>query len=587
MRKLISVLLVSIMLLGLCSPVFAASNVTATAEFDSVKNGIVVSGTVNSPRANVALTVTFTDPNGKVVYVDHTVVPYQDTLPQLSYEFEPVTLHLKNITGTYTIEVTGDNLGTAQDTCEFMGADRQYLALKAAAEATTLTALDNALSTKGVDLGIDYALFSSLGDAGRTVVSDIIIGETYTVPVGYSSDEDIEQIMTSITQLRADYNAAIKIGEFNDLSVNNPSANLKLANWLTAYGAEFDADDITTAAVDERKLYDYVEDVADETNFITRICGKLPLTTMDAIRNMLYEQAVLTVIADRHYAEGKTAIETFSSLFTTLDWSKFNALSITDQGWVYENVKGSYDTYIAAGNAFNALVNQKTPASGTIVESPGNIYNPGNIGNTGGTGGGGGGGFISPSVATNPVTGGTVNAETVFPDMGSAQWAVTAVSALKSAGIVSGDENGNFNPDNNITRAEYVKLVVLAMELPLESAGSEFSDVSSNDWHAAYVNTGVKNGLIMGDAENRFNPDEVISREDMCVILYRAFKTSQTGSLNFSDSDMISDYAKNAVAFFVSKEIINGMGNNLFAPKDNATRAQAAQVIYKVLNNMK
>jgi len=172
-----------------------------------------------------------------------------------------------------------------------------------------------------------------------------------------------------------------------------------------------------------------------------------------------------------------------------------------------------------------------------------------------------------------------------FPDMDQAAWATEAVNALKEKGILIGDENGYLHPNKAITRAEFTKLVVLSTGLELETAGGDFADVSQADWFHSYVSIAKKHGLVNGDTDNKFNPNGFITREDMAVILYRVYKIDVylDWPLKFADESSVSGYAKDAIAFLCAKGILQGIGNNLFAPKDFATKAQASQMLYNAL----
>lgn len=117
---------------------------------------------------------------------------------------------------------------------------------------------------------------------------------------------------------------------------------------------------------------------------------------------------------------------------------------------------------------------------------------------------------------------------------------------------------------------------------------NNFSDVSADDWFADVVNAAYKEGLVSGDGNGSFKPNDLISRQDMAIIIYNAakkfnlFDTEKTGS-DFSDDASISDYAKDAVYTLKSKGIIKGMEDGTFRPLENADRASAAQMIYSLI----
>ena len=213
------------------------------------------------------------------------------------------------------------------------------------------------------------------------------------------------------------------------------------------------------------------------------------------------------------------------------------------------------------------------------------------------TGGGGGGTSNRKNTTGNTMMSGdaaesTQKPETVvydsdFADLGEAAWAVTAVKALAEKGIVSGRGDGNFYPNDTVTREEFVKIIVMAFDALDEDATASFDDVATDRWSYKYIATANRLGLVTGLDENTFNPTGTMTREDMAVIMHRAMKLAKVEDgaygLDFADSDAIAGYAKDAVAQLAGKNIIKGMGDNMFVPKGTVTRAQAAKVVYELL----
>ena len=152
--------------------------------------------------------------------------------------------------------------------------------------------------------------------------------------------------------------------------------------------------------------------------------------------------------------------------------------------------------------------------------------------------------------------------------------------------ILSGYLDGSFKPDNNITRAEFAKIIVSATNSFDASAASSFLDVPSESWYYYYVSTAYKLGYITGYPDGSFHPDDNITRADICTIVNRVLKASPDGSVStFADDWAIPDYARNSVYALASKGIVNGYADRTFAPKSYATRAQTAKIIYAALFN--
>lgn len=219
---------------------------------------------------------------------------------------------------------------------------------------------------------------------------------------------------------------------------------------------------------------------------------------------------------------------------------------------------------------------------------------------TAGGGGGGnstsrpsGGSVAGSPIVIKPSTPGTDDAQQVtkfeFSDLGNVQWAVTGINALLEKGVISESADKKFNPDRNVTREEFVKMIVVAMGLYDANAVSALVDVDKNAWYASYVASAEKAGLITGDENGKFGVGDEISRQDMAVIIYRAMGNKASGgeSGSFGDDSEIADYARNAVYGLAEMGIVNGVGNNMFAPLGNATRAMAAKVIYEMFGGLK
>ena len=133
------------------------------------------------------------------------------------------------------------------------------------------------------------------------------------------------------------------------------------------------------------------------------------------------------------------------------------------------------------------------------------------------------------------------------------------------------------------THLDVYKRQVEAFGLYSETAVCGFDDIDENAWYYRYVASGVSAGVISGISENRFGTGELITRQDMAAIIarlivYRGGELA-AGDRSFDDGDEIADYAKDAVESLCKMGILSGVGDNRFAPRENATRAQAAVML--------
>lgn len=213
------------------------------------------------------------------------------------------------------------------------------------------------------------------------------------------------------------------------------------------------------------------------------------------------------------------------------------------------------------------------------------------------SGGGGGGGYSGSVKAPEIIVDGEiVHSQTVqeinrdlFDDIESVPWAKEAIIALAEKGIVNGKEEGKFFPDDKITREEFVKIIVEAFSLESTDAETRFDDVDADAWYAPYIEIAVGNGIVKGISENSFGAGRSITREDIATIIYRIakadglFEASEEEEL-FDDNGDISDYAKEAVYALRENGIISGDGSGRFMPKDYASRAEAAKIVYGLIS---
>jgi len=152
---------------------------------------------------------------------------------------------------------------------------------------------------------------------------------------------------------------------------------------------------------------------------------------------------------------------------------------------------------------------------------------------------------------------------------------------------MKGDANGNYRPNDNVTRAEFATFLVRGLALPNDATPSNFQDVHEGDWYYDAVNRASYYQIIKGDAQGYFHPNDKINRQQMAVMLKRAFERlgihSSVASLNFADQASIASWAYVDVQHVVSVGLIVGQPDNSFAPLARATRGEAATVIYRLL----
>lgn len=176
-----------------------------------------------------------------------------------------------------------------------------------------------------------------------------------------------------------------------------------------------------------------------------------------------------------------------------------------------------------------------------------------------------------------------------FNDISNVPWAQKQIEVLAARHIIKGVNDKNYAPNNNITRAEFAKLIVEAYNLKAGDQVVSFSDVKSGAWYTDSVQIAASLGIVTG-YDGKFDPNGLITREQMATMIVRALKyvdpngSYATSTLNFADQGQISAWAKEAVEISANKELVKGLGNGLFSPQEKSTRAQAAVIIYRMLD---
>lgn len=165
-------------------------------------------------------------------------------------------------------------------------------------------------------------------------------------------------------------------------------------------------------------------------------------------------------------------------------------------------------------------------------------------------------------------------------------WAKSSILFAVANGYMSGMGDGKFAPDDTMTRAMLVR-ILYNTETKLQGKEPKgealtFSDVPQASWFATAVSWSASNGIVYGIGNDEFAPNRAITREEMVTLLkrYADFKKLSLPvvkeSINFNDSQTISQWALDSVEAMQRADIVNGKGNNLFEPKSTSTRAEVA-----------
>lgn len=189
---------------------------------------------------------------------------------------------------------------------------------------------------------------------------------------------------------------------------------------------------------------------------------------------------------------------------------------------------------------------------------------------------------------TEPTTPTTTGAER-FTDL-TGHWAAAEIGTAVKLGIASGMSPTEFAPDRNITRAQFTTLLTRALGMQnTASLQSRFSDVPADAWYFDAVNSAADAGLVSGYSPTTFGPDDLITREQMAVMIsnalaYKNKKVSSNASVleKFKDRGEVSSWAVSGVSTAVQQGIITGRSADTIAPRFNATRAEGTAMILRM-----
>ena len=316
----------------------------------------------------------------------------------------------------------------------------------------------------------------------------------------------------------------------------------------------------------------FVQNSEKKQYFISKLANR-NITDISDLKLKIKKALILTAVK---YPDGYMNIQSICNEYKQL----LNKSSITDNKNVYSKLAGSdfkdIDEFI---REYDKLLSNSTSSNGGASSSSGGGTKHSNkISNSGG---------YSTVITEGQSVSGISALKLKFTDLRETHWAYKSVSVLYEANIISGVTETEFEPSREIKREEFAKMLISAMGLEINNEENIFADVEPGAWYAGFVNTAYKNGIVNGISDEKFGVGESIKRQDMAVMIYNAMKKrgflAEKKEITFADSGDIAEYAKEAVAALYDINVINGVGDNSFAPCQTATRAQAAVIIERAL----
>lgn len=272
--------------------------------------------------------------------------------------------------------------------------------------------------------------------------------------------------------------------------------------------------------------------------------------------------------------------------------------SVSSKGVYLRMKRQSYsciqDIIDAYNTAYDAQYAFENPSQGSLVVTPSN-------GTGTGGGGGGGGGTTSVEIGSagnaenaadkpqkTPLEEGKKPVE-AFKDLSGYEWAEEAINALRNIGVLRGDGDGNYRPEDSVKREELLSMLLKTFYIEAKGGGINiFSDVKSGEWYFDTVLTAYSFGVTNGMGDGSFGIGEAVTRADMVAMAARLIRSrglfieEKTAAKLFGDYTDIPEYAYNDVVTFQQAGIVQGddMGN--FNPNESVTRAEAAVFFHNI-----
>ena len=174
-----------------------------------------------------------------------------------------------------------------------------------------------------------------------------------------------------------------------------------------------------------------------------------------------------------------------------------------------------------------------------------------------------------------------------FTDVSDSAWYAAAVEYVNERGWMAGVSESSFAPNKEVTRGMMVTVLARLEGMGLDNINTVFADVEPCRWYTGAATWAARQGIVAGVGNGKFAPNRAITRQDLCVMLYKYFQArgielEDTVDRTFSDMDSVAEYAREAVIYCTGVGLISGFSDSTFGPKQTATRAQLAQILMRL-----
>ncbi|MBR5157606.1 MAG: S-layer homology domain-containing protein [Clostridia bacterium] len=497
--------------------------------YDGGETDLCVKGSTTVKKGGQIITLKVTDEQGDLIYTRQT-----ETKADGTYEF------------VFSLDYNGKVTAVVSENGELTQPKAIYKSVESEVDAV-LAKLNgaeeiSAVITADADvLLIDLAEYNTVSASG--LLNKLLDAQTYD----------------SI----ADFKSAYSVAKFL-VAVEKADTSLKILN------EEQNNKDVL-AATDTKayKVYELYND-NEKQAVLSKLCGKrFELGIAEYAKARDGAIVVNEISKATNYNEKYELLEEYNDVLG-LDLDKYSDLDKKFEDFKKKLFEENIDTVEKLAEAAESVYDDLTDGEKTY-------------GNGGG--GGGGGSTSNFKVNDNLITTNPIPQIQQFNDLGEYEWAKTAITVLAAKTVVNGKAEGIFAPADTVTRAEFIKMLAGAFSL-MGSSDINFADVPKGHWSYEYIAAAVANKIANGLSETEFGANEKITRQDMAVFCNRIIELKELNikgdDVSFSDEDKIAPYASESVKALARAGIINGTGDGNFAPENNATRAEAAVIIYRL-----
>lgn len=556
MKRKIALILATV----ICQSAINASAYIDEPIYDMFSNQVKITGKTISEKEGRPISVKILNPDQTLQYANTGFSGVNGV-----YEFN-IKLHMDTVNdyGGYKILVSGYDYTAAEEKTIYVANDTEIGSVVENFNQMT----ENELVTNVLDyakkLHLNFTLFTQVD---TTELVRIIKQEANLKPFSAADMKDVHNRLKKCAIITA-YNKG-------NQSLITSGATLLYDDILGL--DNIDQNGITLYSVYKTRLSD-----AGKTNLISSMLNKGFNTYADWEKEFLKHIVLKTI---NYPSVGGVA---------------YVAEVVTAQNAAKVNLAATQYLALSDKSTINSAVARKTYSTLDALEEA--LVPPTGSGNSFGSGSGSGtgsgsgfsivGGYVPPVKSDEEGMKNEPSLEmTAFADIPADYWLFDELYDLKELEIISGDTDGNFRPNDYIKREEFLKILCEALKIPSKSSNNEFSDVEKNAWYENYIHTAFENGIVNGLEGNVFGVGRYISRQDLCVMVYRALKAYEEDIerplFGFVDNESIADYAKNAIDYLYMSGTISGFEDDTFRPNENCTRAHAAKIIYSIMQKLK